>query len=141
MMIRKRHRSGTPGIGTPPAVGNHDSPDIQVSSAIQHADPESGSARDPSDDSPASRAAASAGTICSGRVLESSSVIAAARIPTIPGDQRRRSASWSAPSRVGERPRSMPETSFSDAARVASPKRVHRYAAAITTVATITIPR
>ena len=74
---------------------------------------------------PASTAAASAGTICSGSVLVSSSVIAAARIPTPPAISAA-TVEFASASRVGESPRSIPEISFSDAARVASPKRDQR---------------
>ena len=41
---------------------------------------------------------------------------------------------------LGESPTSMPETSFSDAARVARPNRVQRYIAASATAAATTIP-
>jgi hypothetical protein len=87
----------------------------------------------------ARRAAASAGTICSGRVSVSSWVIDAARIPTPPAITDASSV-FSIDSRLGERPPSIAATSFSDAARVARPKRVNRYSAARAMASTITIP-
>ena len=139
MMIRSVRRSGTPGIGAPAVVGNHDIEDIQVISEKSTPMPKPAKVAIVIELSPASSAAASAGTICSGSVLESSSVIAAATIPTIPAISAAISALVRA-SFVGESPRSMPETSFSEVARVATPKRDHLYAAAITAAATITMP-
>jgi hypothetical protein len=125
MMISSVKSSGMPGSGTPPAVGNHERPDIQSSSekATPMAKPAAHAIS--IDDSPASSAAPSAGTICSGRMSVSSSVIAAARIPTPPAISAAISE-LARPRRVGESPRSIPEISFSDAARVANPKRVRR---------------
>ena len=125
MMIRSVKSSGTPGSGTPPAVGNHESPDIHVSSEKRTPMPNPAAHAITIEDNPASSAAASAGTICSGRMLVSSSVIAAARIPTTPAIRAAIIELVSA-SRVGESPRSMPEISFSEAARVATPKRDQR---------------
>ena len=72
---------------------------------------------------PANSAAVSAGTTCSGRDVESSCTIEAARIPRPPtttvASSVLASASW-----FGEKPRSIAPTSFSDAARVASPNRL-----------------
>ncbi len=71
----------------------------------------------------ANSAAVSAGTTCSGSEVESSWVIEAARTPSPPAITVARtvfvSASW-----FGERPSSIAPTSFSEAARVASPKRL-----------------
>ena len=70
----------------------------------------------------ASSAAARAGTIWSGSVSVSSCVIDAARIPMPAGDHRASSV-LAIDSAFGERPPSIATTSFSEAARVAKPKR------------------
>ncbi len=124
MMISRVRRSGTPGIGAPAVVGNHDIEDIQVISENSTPMPKPAAHATVIEVRPASSAAASAGTICSGSVFVSSSVIAAAMIPTIPAIRAAISELVSA-SFVGESPRSMPEISFSDVARVATPKRDH----------------
>ena len=73
----------------------------------------------------ANSAAVSAGTTWSGSDVESSWVIEAARTPSPPAmtvaSTVFASASW-----FGERPSSIAPTSFSEAARVASPKRLSR---------------
>ena len=72
----------------------------------------------------ASSAAASAGTIWSGSVSVSSWVIDAARIPMPPAIADASSV-FAIDSAFGERPPSIATTSFSEAARVARPKRVN----------------
>ena len=72
---------------------------------------------------PAKSAAVSAGTTCSGSDVESSWTIDAARMPSAPTTTVARSVLASA-SVFGDSPRSIAPTSFSEAARVASPKRV-----------------
>ena len=79
----------------------------------------------PNEVKPASSAAASAGTICSGSVSVSSCVIDAARIPMPPAITEASSV-LTIDSRLGDSPPSIATTSFSDAARVASPNRVNR---------------
>ncbi len=88
---------------------------------------------------PAKRAAARAGTTCSGSVTESTWTMGAARTPSSPA--------ISADSRVlaretllGDRPASRAACSFSEAARVASPNRVHRYRAPRAIATAITSP-
>ena len=87
----------------------------------------------------ASSAAASAGTICSGRVMESSWVIEAARIPNPPAISEVIRV-FTIEIRFGDWPERMAATSFSDAARVASPNLVHRYSAHSAAATTITRP-
>ena len=72
---------------------------------------------------PAKSAAVSAGTTWSGSEVESSCTIEAARIPRPPTMTVASSVLASA-SAFGEKPRSIAPTSFSEAARVASPKRL-----------------
>ena len=88
---------------------------------------------------PASRAAASAGTTWKASVCASRAISGATSTPSPPrddaGEDGVRIASW-----FGDRPESMAETSFSDAALVDSPKGVQRYSAASAAAATITIP-
>ena len=93
----------------------------------------------PNELNPAISAAASAGTICSGSVVGSSWVIDAARIPIMPAISE---ASRVLTSEItfGDSPPSIAATSFSDAALVASPNRVHLYSAASAIVRTITMP-
>ena len=78
----------------------------------------------PNEVNEASSAAASAGMICSGSVSGSSWVIDAARMPSAPASS---AASSVLTSEIvfGDRPLSIAATSFSDAARVASPNLVH----------------
>ena len=86
----------------------------------------------------ANSAAASAGTTWSGSDVGSSCVIEAARTPRPPAmsvaSSVFASASW-----FGERPSSIAPTSFSEAARVARPKRLNRKRSERTSVATRTI--
>ena len=79
----------------------------------------------PNEVSRANRAAASAGTIRSGSVVVSSCATEPARIPS-PPSSRLASSVLASDSSFGDRPARLAATSFSDAARVASPKRVHR---------------
>ncbi len=87
----------------------------------------------------ASSAAASAGTTCRGSETESSWVIDAASTPTVPATTEASSVlaidSW-----LADRPASIALTSFSEAARVASPKRLKRYRAASRIAITTTMP-
>ena len=82
----------------------------------------------------ANSAAVSAGTTWSGSDVESSCVIEAASTPSPPATTVAStvfaSASW-----FGERPSSIAPTSFSEAARVASPKRLSRNRSESTSVA------
>ena len=73
----------------------------------------------------AKSAAVSAGTTWSGSACGSSWTIEAARTPSPPAKNVASSVLASA-SRFGERPISIAPTSFSEAARVASPNRVSR---------------
>ena len=75
----------------------------------------------------AKSAAASAGTTWSGqRCAGRAEVTGAASTPSVPSNEARRAAVLAIERRLGESPASMPETSFSEAARVARPKRVQR---------------
>ncbi len=87
----------------------------------------------------ANSAAARAGTTKSASVVESAWAIGAEMIP-IPPATTAASTVFTIDSWFTERPASIPEISFSEAARVARPKRVQRYSAASTSVSTITIP-
>jgi hypothetical protein len=129
----------TPGIGLPRSVGNHfsvetccisDCPMPTANPAAQAIEGEL---------NPANSAAASAGTTNNTSVIESAWASGAATIPIAPAkaDASTVLASESWP---GERPTSMPKTSFSDAARVAKPSRVNRNKAASASAITTTIP-
>ena len=93
----------------------------------------------PNDVKFASSAAASAGTMTSGSTCASSWVSDAAMTPTPPAT-RLASSVFTIERRFGERPASMPLTSFSEAARVARPKRVKRYRAQSTIADAMTMP-
>ena len=73
----------------------------------------------------ANRAAASAGTTRNGSVVVSSAATEPARIPSVRAS-RLASIVLASDSSSGDRPARRAATSFSDAARVASPKRVQR---------------
>jgi hypothetical protein len=79
----------------------------------------------PKDVKRAKSAAASAGTICSGSVCQSRAVIDAASTP-IPPATRQASSVLAIDRRLGDSPTSIADTSFSDAALVARPKRLQR---------------
>src|SRR4029078_12887717 len=124
-MSTKTRNSLTPGQATLWLVGNHDFVDAYSirDSAIPMARPHAHAIV--KEVSLANRAAASAGTTRNGRVVVSSAATEPARMATV--------ASTVLPSRVftsdsasGDRPARRAATSFSDAARVASPKRVQR---------------
>ena len=87
----------------------------------------------------ANSAAANAGATNNVRVVESACTSGAAMIPMTPTIAAAMTVldmeSW-----FGDRPASIPNTSFSEAARVASPKRVHRYRATSTSAITTTMP-
>jgi hypothetical protein len=117
--------SATPGIATPPEVGNHDKFDTYWISESMTPRPIPAAQAIPNEVNRASSAAASAGTIWSGSVSVSSWVIDAARIPMPPAMPEAISV-LTIDRALGESPLSMATTSFSDAARVASPKRVKR---------------
>ena len=93
----------------------------------------------PSDVNPANSAAANAGTTKSTSVLESACARGAATMPMAPASADASTVlaidSW-----FGERPASMPYTSFSAAARVARPNRVHRYRPVRTSAMSSTMP-
>ena len=76
----------------------------------------------------ANNAAASAGTMNSTRVRESACESGAAMMPIAPANADATTV-LTIESSFGDRPASMPYTSFSAAARVANPKRVQRYKA------------
>ena len=73
----------------------------------------------------AKSAAARAGTTRNGSVVVSSAATEPARIPSVPSS-RLASSVLASDSSSGDRPARRAATSFSDAARVASPKRVQR---------------
>ncbi len=124
MMIRNASRSVVPGIATPPDCGNQDSPDASWSSESRMPMPNAATVTRPKEVNRAISAAASAGMICSGSVDGSSWVTEEARMPSEPAMNAaiRELASEIVP---GETPPSIAATSFSDAARVASPNLVH----------------
>ena len=88
---------------------------------------------------PASSAAPRAGTIWKESVCESRVISGATRIPSPPATTLP-SAVFTTASSVGDRPTSIAETSFSDAALVESPKGVQRYSAASAAATAITMP-
>ena len=73
----------------------------------------------------AKSAAARAGTTRNGSVVVSSDATEPARIPSVPSSMLASSV-LASDSSSGDRPARRAATSFSDAARVASPKRVQR---------------
>ncbi len=73
----------------------------------------------------AKRAAARAGTTRNGSVVVSSDATEPAKIPSVPS-RRLASSVFASDSSSGDRPARRAAMSFSDAARVASPKRVQR---------------
>ena len=73
----------------------------------------------------AKRAAASAGTTRNGSVVVSSAATEPAKMPSVPS-RRLAISVFASDSSFGDRPARRAATSFSDAARVASPKRVQR---------------
>jgi hypothetical protein len=125
MMIANATSSCTPGSAVPPEVGNQDMAETYSISEYRMPMPRPTAQAIPNEVNRASSAAASAGTIWSGSVVESSWVIEAARIPTPPAISEAISV-FAVETAFGDRPPSMAATSFSDAARVASPNRVHR---------------
>ena len=124
-VMRKMTSSATPGMAEPPACGNHDCELAYWISDSMIPRPIPAAQARPNEVKRAISAAVSAGTIWSGSVSESSSVIAAARMPTAPAMNEATSVLPSESSR-GESPASIAATSFSDAARVARPNRDHR---------------
>ena len=124
-MMRKASRSVTPGSATPPDCGNQVCAEAYSSSEYRMPIPRLAAHAMPNEVKEASSAAASAGMICSGSVSGSSWVIDAARMPSAPAST---AATTVLISEIvfGDRPPSMAATSFSAAARVASPNRVHR---------------
>ena len=88
---------------------------------------------------PARSAAASAGTTWKASVCASSAMRGATSTPRPPATTLA-STVFVIASRLGESPASIAETSFSDAARVDSPKGVQRKSAASAAATTITIP-
>ena len=117
--------SATPGMAEPPACGNHGCALAYWISDSMIPSPIPAAQARPNEVKRAISAAVSAGTICSGSVSESSSVIAAARMPTAPAMNEATSVLPS-DSNLGDSPPSIAATSFSDAARVARPNRDHR---------------
>jgi hypothetical protein len=87
----------------------------------------------------ANSAAASAGTICSGSVTESSCTSEAASTPTVPAT-RHDSRVLTMESWLGDSPASTAAPSFSEAARVARPNRLQRYSAHSATAKPTTTP-
>ena len=77
------------------------------------------------DVNPARRAAARAGTTWNASVCESSAMSGATSTPSPPATTQARTVFMIA-RRLGDRPTSIAETSFSDAALVARPKGVQR---------------
>ena len=113
-----------PGIATPPDCGNQDSVDASWSSESRIPMPKAAAVARPKEVNRAISAAASAGMICSGSVYGSSWVTDDARMPSEPA---RNAAMSELLSEIvpGDTPLSIAATSFSDAARVASPNLVH----------------
>ena len=117
--------SATPGIAVPPDVGNQERFETYWISDSMIPSPIPAAQAIPNEVKRASSAAASAGTIWSGSVSVSSWVIDAARMPIPPAIAEAKSV-FTIDSALGESPPSIATTSFSDAARVASPNRVKR---------------
>ena len=132
-------RACTPGIGLPLSVGNHDSVATHVISdwPMPMANPATAAIH--SELNPANRAAARAGTMNNTRVTESAWESGAATTPIAPAIADASTVlaieSW-----FGDSPLSIAVTSFSDAARVASPNRVQRNRAPSASVISTTMP-
>ena len=124
-MSTKTSSSLTPGQATLWLVGNHDFVDAYSisDSAIPMARPHAHAIVN--EVSLANRAAASAGTTRNGSVVVSSAATDPARMPSVARTPLASSV-FTSDSSSGERPARRAATSFSDAARVASPKRVQR---------------
>ena len=124
-MSAKTSSSLTPGQATPALVGNHVFVDAYSisDSAIPIARPHAHAIV--SEVSRAKRAAARAGTTRNGNVVVSSDATEPAKIPRVPST-RPASIVFASDSSFGDRPARRAATSFSEAARVASPKRVQR---------------
>ena len=124
-MSAKTSSSLTPGQATLWLVGNHVFVDAYSisDSAIPMARPQAHAIVN--DVSLANSAAASAGTTRNGSVVVSSAATEPAKIPSV-ASRRLASSEFASDSSSGDRPARRAATSFSDAARVASPKRVQR---------------
>ena len=113
-----------PGSGTPPDCGNQDWTEAYCKSESRMPMPKAAAAATPKELKLAISTAASAGTTWSGSVSGSSSVTEEAKIPSPPA----MNAAISALMReivAGDRPPSIAPVSFSAAAQVARPNRVH----------------
>ena len=106
-------------------VGNHDFVEAYSISDSSIPMPRPQTHAIQNDVSLAKRAAASAGTTRNGSVVVSRAATDPARIPSVPSS-RLASSVFASDSSSGDRPARRAATSFSDAARVASPKRVQR---------------
>ena len=124
-MSAKTSSSLTPGHAAPSLVGNHDFVDSSSISDSSIPMPRPHAQAIANDVSRAKRAAASAGTTRNGSVVVSSAATEPAKMPSVPS-RRLASSVFASDSSFGDRPARRAATSFSDAARVASPKRVQR---------------
>ena len=124
-MSTKTSSSLTPGIARPSVVGNHDFVEEYSISDSSMPMPSPQRHAIQNEVSLAKRAAARAGTTRNGSVVVSSAATEPARIPSVPSS-RLASSVLASDSSFGDRPARRAATSFSDAARVASPKRVQR---------------
>ena len=124
-MSTKTSSSFTPGQATPSLVGNHDLVEAYSirDSIMPMPRPQAHAIQN--DVSLAKRAAARAGTTRNGSVVVSSAATDPAKIPSVPS-RRLASIELASDSSSGDRPARRAATSFSDAARVASPNRVQR---------------
>ena len=121
----KTSSSLTPGHATLWLVGNHDFVEAYSISDSSIPMPRPQAHAIVNEVSLAKSAAASAGTTRNGNVVVSSAATEPARIPSVPSSRLARSE-FTSDSSFGDRPARRAATSFSDDARVASPKRVQR---------------
>ncbi len=124
-MSTKTSSSLTPGHAAPWLVGNHDFVDSSSISDSSIPMPRPQAHAIAKEVSLAKRAAASAGTTRNGSVVVSSAATEPAKMPSVPS-RRLAITVFASESSFGDRPARRAATSFSDAARVASPKRVQR---------------
>ena len=117
-----------PGSGLPWSVGNHDKVVAYCISDWPIPITEADQAGDPQRVESGEQAAASAGTMNSASVLELAWASGAATMPIAPASADA-STVFAIESWFGDSPASMPNTSFSEAARVARPNRVQRNSA------------
>ncbi len=128
-----------PGIGLPRSVGNQSSVTTHAISDRPIPMPKPARQAIQSDEKPANSAAASAGTMKNTNVVESACASGAATMPIAPATADA-STVFAIESWFGDNPASMPNTSFSDAARVARPNRVQRNRATSASAISTTTP-